>query len=92
MAAAKGNGAPKKATIKPAAGSGQKPITFKPGGLHASLGVPKGQPIPPGKMQGALNGDYGPKAASQARFAKNVLTGGSKPATPGKKKGTTRGK
>jgi len=56
-------------------GAGQKPITFRPGGLHASLGVPSGQPIPPGKMQAALSGQYGPKAAAQARFAKNVLTG-----------------
>ena len=52
--------APKKETI-PAKG-GTKAISFKPGGLHSSLGVPK----------------RGPKAAAQARFAKNVLTGKKK--------------
>jgi hypothetical protein len=55
--------------------AGKKPITFKKGGLHQSLGVPEGQPIPSAKMAGALNGQYGPKAAAQARFAQNVLTG-----------------
>lgn len=28
---------------------GKKPITFKKGGLHKSLGVPEGAPIPSGK-------------------------------------------
>lgn len=67
-----GKAAPKKQTIKT---PGKKPISFKPGGLHASVGVPAGQKIPAAKMQAALAGDYGPKAAAQARFAKNVLTG-----------------
>jgi len=54
---------------------GKKPITFREGGLHASLGVPQGKPIPPSKMKAALAGRYGPLAAKQARFAQNVLTG-----------------
>jgi hypothetical protein len=52
---------------------GQKPITFQPGGLHASLGVPQGQKIPASKMAAALAGKHGAKAAAQARFAQNVL-------------------
>jgi hypothetical protein len=80
-------------TIKPKK-AGQKAITFKPGGLHESLGVPQGQPIPAAKLQSALAGNYGPKAAEQARFAKNVLTGpksgGSSTTT--RRKGTSRGK
>lgn len=54
---------------------GQKPITFKEGGLHKSLGVPQGKKIPASKMQAALGGAYGAKAKKQAQFAKNVLTG-----------------
>jgi len=70
---------PAKTTI-PAKG-GSKAITFQPGGLHKSLGVPQGQPIPAAKMAAALAGKAGPKAKSQALFARNVLKGG------GKKKG-----
>ena len=73
MAAAK----PKKTTMKAA---GKKPITFAKGGLHQSLGTPKDKPIPPGKMADALAGKAGPKAAAQARFAKNVLGKGQKTA------------
>lgn len=69
---------PKKTTLKPRK-KGQKPITFKPGGLHESLGVPQGKPIPPGKVSAAASGAYGPKAKKQAQFAKNVLTGPKKP-------------
>jgi len=70
MAAKKG----KIRTIPPQK-KGQKPITFHEGGLHESLGVPKSQKIPPSKMKAALAGNYGPKAAAQARFKKNVLKG-----------------
>jgi hypothetical protein len=71
---------------------GPKPISFKIGGLHASLSVPQGQKIPAQKMQAALNGHYGPKAASQARFAKNVLTGPtSGSGSQRKKRGSSRG-
>lgn len=74
MAAAKGRKAKagKTQTVK---APGKKPIRFKTGGLHQSLGVPAGKPIPPAKMRSALAGKNGPKAAAQARFAKNVLTG-----------------
>lgn len=68
---------PKKTTIK---APGKKPISFKPGGLHQSLGVPAGKPIPPGKMQAALAGKAGPKAKQQASFAKNVLAKGRRAA------------
>ena len=54
---------------------GQKPIHFQKGGLHESLGVPQGEPIPASKMQAALSGRYGAKAQKQAQFARNVLTG-----------------
>jgi len=59
---------------------GKKPIQFQKGGLHQSLGVPQGQPIPAAKMQQALSGKAGPRAAAQARFAKNVLGQGRKTA------------
>jgi hypothetical protein len=77
--AAKGRKAGKTQTVK---SPGKKPISFKSGGLHQSLGVPKGKPIPPGKMRDALAGKNGPKAKAQADFAKNVLTGPKE--TPGK--------
>jgi len=57
---------------------GKKAIKFQTGGLHRSTHTPAGQKIPASKKAAALRGDYGPKAAKQARFAKNVLTGGRK--------------
>jgi hypothetical protein len=66
-----------KVTLKPTK-KGQKRISFSPGGLHRSLNVPAGKPIPPGKMAAALKGAYGPRAKKQAQFAKNVLTGPKK--------------
>lgn len=63
-----------KKTIMPKT-KGQKPITFKSGGLHQSLGVPQGQKIPAGKMAAAMSGRYGPKAKKEALFAKNILKG-----------------
>lgn len=83
--------AAKKTTLKPVK-RGQKPVSFTAGGLHQSLGVPAGQKIPAKQMAAAARGDYGPKAASQARFARNVLTGpksGSK--TAGRKSGGRSG-
>lgn len=56
----------------PAGGKGQSPITFKKGGLHQSLGVPQGQPIPQSKLNAALKGSYGPKAQKQAQLAKGL--------------------
>lgn len=63
-----------KVTLKPTK-AGQKKITFKAGGLHASTGTPMGKKIPAKKKSAALAGKLGKKAAAQARFAKNVLTG-----------------
>jgi len=62
----------KKRIIKPTK-AGQKPINFTPGGLHTSLGVPQGQPLPPGKVAAAASGAAGAKARKQALFLKNVL-------------------
>jgi hypothetical protein len=76
--------AKKKETIK---APGKDPISFKPGGLHESLGVPKGKPIPAKAMKDALGGKKGPEAQKQALFAKNVLSKGrssGKPTTKGK--------
>jgi hypothetical protein len=47
-------------------------ITFKKGGLHESLGVPQGQPIPANKMRAALAGKHGPKAKRQAQLAQTL--------------------
>ena len=81
MAAKKAGG---KTTIK---APGKKPITFQKGGLHQSLGVAAGKPIPAGKMASALAGKEGPKAKAQAEFAKNVLGKGRKTAAKNAKKG-----
>lgn len=75
---------PKTAKLTPTK-KGQKPVQFKPGGLHQSLGVPQGKPIPPGKMAAAAAGKMGPKAQKQARFAKNVLAKGQRTAARGRK-------
>lgn len=61
-------------TLKPKK-TGQKPIKFKKGGLHQSVGVPQGKKIPQAKIQAALAGKYGPLAKRQAMLMKNVLTG-----------------
>ena len=66
---------PKKVTIK-AKKKGQHDISFKPGTLHAQLGVAQGEKIPSSKMSAAMSGSYGPMAKKRAQFAKNVLTGG----------------
>lgn len=57
---------------------GQKTISFRKGGLHASTGTPQGQKIPASKKAAALAGKYGSKAKAQANFARNVLTGRGK--------------
>jgi hypothetical protein len=54
---------------------GKKPIAFKKGGLHATLGVAQGKKIPAAKMSAALAGKHGAKAKKQAEFARNVLVG-----------------
>jgi hypothetical protein len=97
MAAAKGgsggrarSGAAKVGSKQTIKAPGKKPITFAKGGLHQSLGVPQGQPIPAAKMQQALAGKAGPKAKAQAQFAKNVLGAGQK--TAAKNRSTSRKK
>jgi len=84
--------APKKAAGKQVIKGkpGSKPISFAKGGLHQSLGVPAGKPIPGGKMASALAGKEGPKAAAQARFAKNVLGKGQKTAAKNARKGSSK--
>lgn len=54
---------------------GKKPLKFRPGGLHRSLGVPQGKTIPAAKRAAALKGKFGSLAKKQANFARNVLTG-----------------
>jgi len=66
-----------KVTLKPKK-KGQKPITFKKGGLHASTGTPQGKKIPASKRRAARSGKLGPKAKKQALFAENVLVGRGK--------------
>jgi hypothetical protein len=53
----------------------------KKGALHRQLGVPEGQPIPPGKKEAALEGEYGPVAKQRAsRAFKGMLAAGRKTA------------
>uniref|UniRef100_A0A6M3J1S4 Uncharacterized protein n=1 Tax=viral metagenome TaxID=1070528 RepID=A0A6M3J1S4_9ZZZZ len=64
--------------------AGKKPLAFKKGGLHSSLGVPQGQKIPAAKLAAAVAGKYGAVAKKRALFAKNVLAKGRKTARKGK--------
>jgi len=48
---------------------GAKPLGFKKGGLHESLGVPQDEPIPQKKKEAAMAGKYGKLAEKQADFA-----------------------
>ncbi len=66
-------------TLKPQH-KGQKKVTFKEGGLHASTHTPMGQPIPKQKIQKALAGDYGPLARKQALMYVNMLKKGQRTA------------
>jgi hypothetical protein len=59
----------------PASG-GQKAISFKEGGLHASTGTPAGQKISPAMHAKAASGALGPKAQKQEDFYRNVLKKG----------------
>jgi hypothetical protein len=74
-----------KTTIK---AKGKKPVSFQPGGLHQSLGVPQGQTIPAGKMAAAKAGKFGPKAQAQANLATGLLAKGRKTAAANRKKGS----
>jgi hypothetical protein len=73
-----------KTTIK--GKKGKAPVTFQPGGLHESLGVPQGQKIPPAKMAAAKAGKYGPTAAKQANLATEMLAAGRKTAAKNRRK------
>lgn len=70
--------ASKTTTIK--GGKGQKPVTFKKGGLHRSLDVAAGEKIPAGKMAAAKAGRYGPLAKKQASMATGMLAAGRRTA------------
>ena len=74
--------AAKKRTIRKA---GVKPVTFKPGALHAQLGVPQGEKIPAAKMAAAKAGKYGPKAKKRADFATGMLAAGRRTAAKRRK-------
>lgn len=47
-------------------------ISFQKGGLHESLNVPQGEPIPAAKLRAALAGKYGSKAKRQAELARTL--------------------
>lgn len=47
-------------------------ISFQKGGLHESLNVPAGEPIPAAKLRAALAGKYGSKAKRQAELAQTL--------------------
>jgi hypothetical protein len=63
----------KKIKVIKAKKSGQHDISYHPGGLHESLGVAKGKPIPSAAFHAALSGSKGEKAKKQALMAKNVF-------------------
>ena len=75
---------PAKKTIPAKGGNG--PISFQPGGLHKSLGVPEGQNIPAAKMAQAKAGKFGPKAQAQANLATGMLAKGRKTAAANRAK------
>lgn len=53
--------------------AGQKPITFKKGGLHASTGTKAGKKISAKKHAAARSGKLGAKAKQQEVFYENIL-------------------
>ncbi len=71
-------------TLKPRR-RGQKKIRFRPGALHAQLGVAQGKKIPAGMMADARAGKYGPLAQRRANFARHVLTGSLGKAASGRR-------
>ena len=62
----------KTVTMKPKK-AGQKPISFKQGGLHQSLGLKPGTKMTAAQHQRAASGAAGPLAQKQERFFENVL-------------------
>lgn len=88
----------KKAAPKAASGKkttisspGKAPVSFQPGGLHKSLGVPEGQTIPAAKMAAAKAGKYGPLAEKQANMATGMLAAGQKTAAKNRGRGKKSG-
>ena len=59
-------------TIQPKK-KGQRKISFREGGLHASTGTPAGQTISAAKHREARSGALGPKAKAEEVFYDNVL-------------------
>lgn len=68
----KGHKAHKTKTIEPKK-KGQKPISFKENGLHASTHTKPGEKISAAKHEEAKEGKLGPKAKKQEEFYENVL-------------------
>lgn len=66
-----------KVTLQPTK-AGQKPITYKAGGLHSSTGTKPGKKISPSEHAAARSGKLGGKAQKQELFYENVLTGRKK--------------
>ncbi len=64
----------KERTIKPEK-AGQKPISFKEGGLHSSTGTKSGKKISAKKHAEAKSGKLGKRAEKQELFYENVLKG-----------------
>jgi len=62
---------------------GQRKISFKAGGEHASTGTPMGEKIPASKRAAARSGKLGVKAERQEIFRENILKGRGK----GRKRG-----
>lgn len=63
----------RKTTVIEPKKKGQRKISFAPGGLHSSLGVPQGQKLSDAQVAEAASGRLGEKARKQAQFARNVL-------------------
>jgi hypothetical protein len=80
---ARGGSKAKRTTIRAA---DRKPVSFKPGGLHASLDVPAGQKIPAAKMAAAKAGKFGTKAKQQANLATGMLAAGRRTAAKNRAK------
>lgn len=72
--ASRGSSSSKERTIKPEK-SGQKPISFKEGGLHSSTGTKAGKKISAKSHAAAKSGKLGKKAEKQELFYENVLKG-----------------
>jgi hypothetical protein len=68
------SGSSKERTIEPGE-RGEKRISFREGGLHASTGTSAGKKISAKKHEEAREGKLGKKAQKQEMFFENVLKG-----------------